>query len=75
MKGKYEKVLSKMYLPSQDEVVEGLTPDIYDREEMNVMVKGKHQKFEMSSPLQKQNNDLSEIVNDESFAQPNNNEQ
>jgi hypothetical protein len=29
MKGKYEKILAKTYISSQDEVVEGLNPDIY----------------------------------------------
>lgn len=40
MKSKYEKILSKMYLPSQDEIVEGLYPDIQEREDTNVMIKG-----------------------------------
>jgi hypothetical protein len=48
MKGKYEKILAKMYIPSQDEVVEGLTPDIMEREEINARMKGHHQEFQMS---------------------------
>jgi hypothetical protein len=40
MKGKYEKILAKTYVSTQDEVVDGLNPDIYQREETNLMVKG-----------------------------------
>ena len=40
MRSKYEKIMSKMYLPSQDEVIEGLAGDIMERGETNVMVKG-----------------------------------
>ena len=71
MKGKYEKILAKTYVSSQDEVVEGLNPDIYQREETNVMVKGYNQKFEMNAPLGKQTNDLSQLVNEDSFHQNN----
>ncbi len=40
MKGKYEKILAKTYVSTQDEVVDGLNPDLYQREETNLMVKG-----------------------------------
>ena len=44
MRTKLEKTLSKMYLPSQDEIVEGLAGDILDRGELNLMAKvGGHQ--------------------------------
>jgi hypothetical protein len=39
MRAKLEKTLSKMYLPSQDEVVEGLAGDILDRGELNLMAR------------------------------------
>lgn len=39
MKGKFEKLMSKMYLPSQDEVIEGLTPHVEERGEMNAVMK------------------------------------
>ena len=66
MKGKYEKILSKMYMSDQDEVIEGLAPNINEKGEMNILMQGKHQDFQMSSPLRKYNNDISELVNDES---------
>lgn len=53
MKGKYEKILAKTYVSTQDEVVEGLAPNINDREETNVMIKGYNQKFEMNSLMQR----------------------
>ena len=71
MRTKYEKVMSKMYLPSQDEVIEGLTPDIMERGETNAIMKGHRQEFEINpSPLQKFNNDISELVHDESYVNP-----
>ena len=39
MRAKMEKALSKMYMPSQDEVVEGLAGDILERGEMNLMAR------------------------------------
>ena len=59
--------MSKMYLPSQDEVIEGLAPDIYERGETNAMIKGHGQEFEMSHPFAKVNNDISELVHDNSY--------
>lgn len=73
MKGKFEKVLSKMYVSTQDEVIQRLAPDITDREETNVLLKGRQQNFQMSAPLERYNNDISEMVNDDSFHQPTNN--
>jgi hypothetical protein len=67
MRSKFEKTLSKMYLPSQDEVIEGLAPDMVERGEINAMAKGHLQEFEMSHPLSKFNNDISDLVHDESF--------
>ncbi|CDW76514.1 centrosomal protein of 135 kda [Stylonychia lemnae] len=66
MKSKYEKVMSKMYMSEQDEVIEGLAPNINERGEMNILMQGKHQDFQMSSPLKRYNQDISELVNDES---------
>jgi predicted RNase H-like nuclease (RuvC/YqgF family) len=40
MRAKFEKTLSKMYLPSQDEVVEGLAGDMLERGEINIMARG-----------------------------------
>lgn len=67
MKGKYEKILAKMYISSQDEVIEGLAPNITERDEINVLMKGHQQEFQLSSPLKKFNNDISELVHDDSF--------
>ena len=53
MRAKLEKTLSKMYLPSQDEVVEGLAGDILERGELNLMAKvgGHQQEFELNNPV------------------------
>lgn len=53
MRAKMEKALSKMYMPSQDEVVEGLAGDILERGEMNLMARvgGHQQEFELSHPV------------------------
>jgi hypothetical protein len=40
MKGKYEKILAKTYMSGQDEVIEGLAPNILERGETNVMMRG-----------------------------------
>jgi hypothetical protein len=60
MRGKLEKTLSKMYMPSQDEVVEGLAGDILERGELNVMAKagGHQQEFELSHPVNNNLNDM-----------------
>ena len=62
MRGKLEKTLSKMYMPSQDEVVEGLAGDILERGELNVMAKagGHQQEFELSHPVNNNPNDMSD---------------
>ena len=63
MRGKLEKTLSKMYLPSQDEVVEGLAGDILERGELNIMAKagGHQQEFDLSHPANLNNpNDMSD---------------
>jgi hypothetical protein len=62
MRGKLEKTLSKMYMPSQDEVVEGLAGDILERGELNVMAKagGHQQEFELSHPVNNNLNDMSD---------------
>ena len=39
MRTKLEKTMSKMYLPSQDEVIEDLAGDILERGELNIMAK------------------------------------
>jgi hypothetical protein len=53
MRAKIEKALSKMYAPSQDEVVEGLAGDILDRGELNLMARvgGHQQEFELNHPV------------------------
>lgn len=71
MRGKYEKVLAKMYMSSQDEVIEGLAPNILERGETNVLTRGHQQDFQMSSPMRRYNNDISELVNDDSFTHQN----
>ncbi len=50
MRSKLEKTMSKMYLPSQDEVIEDLAGDILERGELNIMAKagGHMQEFELS---------------------------
>lgn len=40
MKGKYEKILAKTYVSSQDEVIEGLAPNILERGDTNLLMKG-----------------------------------
>jgi DNA repair exonuclease SbcCD ATPase subunit len=57
MRGKLEKTLAKMYMPSQDEVVEGLAGDILERGELNVMAKagGHQQEFELNHPVNNPN--------------------
>ncbi len=72
MRGKLEKTLSKMYLPSQDEVVEGLAGDILERGELNIMAKagGHQQEFELSQTVN-QGGDMSEgIIGMDEVAQP-----
>lgn len=73
MRGKLEKTLSKMYLPSQDEVVEGLAGDILERGELNIMAKagGHQQEFEMSHPVNA-GGDMSDdgIIGMDEVAQP-----
>jgi hypothetical protein len=64
MKSKYEKVLTKTYMSGQDEIIEGLAPHITERGETNVKMVGLKQEFQMSAPLHRYNNDISEIVND-----------
>ncbi len=53
MRAKLEKTLSKMYLPSQDEVIEGLAGDILERGELNLMARvgGHQQEFELNNPV------------------------
>jgi chromosome segregation ATPase len=62
MRGKLEKTLAKMYMPSQDEVVEGLAGDILERGELNVMAKagGHQQEFELNHPVNNNPNDMSD---------------
>ena len=56
-------MMTKMYMSNQDEVIEGLAPSIQERGEMNTIMKGHNQDFQMSSTLQKYNNDdISELV-------------
>ena len=43
--------MSKCYVPSQDEVIEGLTPHVEERGELNAMIKGHNQAFELSQAL------------------------
>lgn len=56
MRGKLEKTLAKLYLPSQDEVLEGrlgLAGDILERGELNLMARvgGHQQEFELNNPV------------------------
>ena len=63
MRSKLEKTMSKMYLPSQDEVIEDLAGDILERGELNIMAKagGHMQEFELSQAMnQGMGNDISE---------------
>ncbi len=61
MRAKIEKTLSKMYLPSQDEVIEDLAGDILERGELNIMAKagGHMQEFELSAAVN-QGGDMSD---------------
>lgn len=66
MRTKMDKVLTKTYMPSQDEVIEGLGMEI---REHNIL-SGTQQEFEITHPLQKQYNDISEVMRgDNSFVQ------
>lgn len=70
VKSKLEKVMSKMYMPGQDEIVEGLAQHVTERGEQNMVMKANHhQDYEITHPLQKYNNDISEIVRDGSVIQ------
>ncbi len=62
MRAKIEKTMAKMYMPSQDEVVEGLAGDILERGELNIMAKagGHQQEFELSHPVNNNPNDMSD---------------
>lgn len=63
MRSKLEKTMSKMYLPSQDEVIEDLAGDILERGELNIMAKagGHMQEFELSHAVNQGGpNDMSE---------------
>ncbi len=40
MKGKHEKILQKIYMSNQDEVIEGLAPNIHERGEINSKIRG-----------------------------------
>jgi hypothetical protein len=63
MRAKFEKTLSKMYLPSQDEVVEGLAGDMLERGELNIMARagGHQQEFELSHAMNQINIDMSGV--------------
>ena len=64
MKAKFEKVLTRSYMSGQDEVIEGLAPHIVERGEVNLKGQARPQDFQMSHPLSKYNNDISELVNE-----------
>lgn len=77
MRGKLEKAMSKMYLPSQDEVIEDLAGDILERGELNIMAKagGHLQEFEVSHPVNQGGpNDITEggFLSHEDFKSGNN---
>ena len=61
MRAKIERTLAKMYLPSQDEIVEGLAGDILERGELNIMARagGHQQDFELSHPQEGMSHDIS----------------
>jgi hypothetical protein len=42
VKSKLEKVLSKMYMSGQDEIVEGLSQHVTERGETNMVTKANH---------------------------------
>lgn len=58
-------------MSNQDEVIEGLAPNISDRGEINTIMKSHHQDFQMSNTLQKYNNDISEIISGKDTMSPN----
>lgn len=58
MRTKMDKVLTKTYMPSQDEVIEGLAMEIREHNILN----GTQQEFEITHPLQKQYNDISDVM-------------
>jgi hypothetical protein len=53
MRSKMEKTLSKLYLPSQDEVIEGLNPGV-EGNDINLMARvgGHQQDYELSHGLE-----------------------
>ena len=70
MRSKLDKVLTKTYMPSQDEVIEGLAVDIKEHNILN----GTQQEFEITHPLAKQYNDISDVMRgDNSFVHERNN--
>ena len=51
-------------MSGQDEIIEGLAPHIMERGEVNIKGQARPQDFQMSHPLSRYNNDISELVND-----------
>ena len=51
MKSQMQKTLDKIYLPSQDQIVDGLSQ--FNDQEANNMLKGHEQSLEMTHTLQK----------------------
>lgn len=56
-----DKVLTKTYMPSQDEVIQGLAMEIKEHNILN----GAQQEFEITHPLQKQYNDISHVMRED----------
>jgi hypothetical protein len=72
MRAKLEKTLSKMYLPSQDEVVEGLAGDILERGELNLMARvgGHQQDFQLNHAVNQAGVDMSGLNMDGGVVEP-----
>lgn len=63
MRNRLDKVMQKTYLPSTEEIIEGLKSE---NREHNIL-DGHQQEFEITHPLEKHHADISEMIKDQSF--------
>jgi hypothetical protein len=64
LRQRLDKTMSKLYYPSQDEVVEGLNKESGWNDRQNNVLNGAEQKFDITHPLQKEHHDISNVVKD-----------
>jgi DNA repair exonuclease SbcCD ATPase subunit len=65
LKSKLDKALSKIYMPSQDEVIEGLSHKENALDQQHNILRGHEQRFDMTHPLSKHHHDMSEVMRDD----------